>query len=298
MLIAEIGNNHEGSIERAKRLIELAAPHADAVKFQIFRAERLVHPSLPSRVEGHKTQLERMKSLEFTDEQWHELREYCQKLGVEFMATCFDVDTLNTWAPYLKRIKIASGDLTYEALCQAAAATHKPVLLSTGGASHDEIRRAAEIIPTHRLTVLHCVSRYPCVRPALGNIRILQALYPAVGYSCHTPGIDACYAAAVLGAKVIEKHFTDERRAYGDHVHSALPQELAELSRRIKDLAYLMGNERDTADDTLRRGAYARRSITRGEQITDNDIIWLRPNRGRPGPIAQHDYQPMDAVNG
>ncbi len=299
MLIAEVGNNHEGLFSNALRLIDLAAPHCDAVKFQIFRAERLVHPDLPARV-GGGTQLDRLKSLEFSDDQWHDLRRHCEEQGVEFMATCFDVQTLKEWAPHLKRIKISSGDNTYEPLIEAAAATGKPVIVSTGGADRWSLCRIRQIIRPFSLTFLHCVSRYPCTRPGLGWIRDLQEIHDRVGYSCHTPGIEACYAAAVMGALVIEKHFTDERRTYGDHQHSALPQELKELRRRLTELRQLMESDNQPVDYTLKRGTYAARAIRKGESITEESVVWLRPDSGRIAlpSVAERDYQPFEAVHG
>lgn len=297
MLIAEIGNNHEGSLERAFRLIDLAAPHCDAVKFQIFRAETLVHPSLPARV-GNGTQQDRLRSLEFTTEAWFRIKRHCEQQGVEFMATCFDVDLLKLWAPHLKRIKIASGDISYHPLIEAAAATGKPVIVSTGCALDEDLNTLTEIVPDERLTLLHCVSRYPCVRPHLGRMAVLRRRFAHVGYSCHTPGIEACYTAAVLGAEVIEKHFTDERRTYGDHVHSALPQELAELSRKLKDLTLMLDSEATPPDMTLRRGAYAARAIRQGESLDGSNLAWLRPERGSVPSVAGRDYAVMEPVCG
>lgn len=296
MLIAEIGNNHEGLLSNALRLIDLAAPNCDAVKFQIFEAETLVHPSLKARV-GDGTQLERLKKLQFSDAEWFQIIEHCQNLGVEFMATCFSVELLRKWEPHLKRIKIASGDNTYAPLLKAANETGKPVLVSTGGASTEEIHRIKETI--HDLTLLHCVSRYPCTRPGVGRIRVLKALHGSVGYSCHTPGIEACYAAAILGASVIEKHFTDERRTFGDHIHSALPQELKELRQRMSSLIQLLESDKEALDATLRRGAYTAHAIKAGESVTPADLIWLRPGHdSRMMTVADRDYSALEPIGG
>lgn len=298
MLVAEIGNNHEGSFERAKRLIDLAAPHCDAVKFQIFEAAKLVHPSLPSRVPGHRTQIDRMRSLQFDDDQWLALKAHAESRGVEFMATCFDLETLARWIPRLSRLKIASGDITYLPMIDLAAASGKPVIVSTGGATEAEIREVVRRIPS--ATLLHCVSIYPCLRPNLGWIARLKALHTGpVGYSCHTPGIEACAAAALLGAVVIEKHFTDERGPSGDHQHAATPQELAELSRRLFDIPKLMGEHKEMPDFGLRRGPYAACPVRAGETFTDTNTIWLRPaHGGRIPTTAARDYAPMEAIDG
>lgn len=302
-IIAEIGNNHEGSLDKAAHLIKLAAESgADAVKFQIFNADKLVHPSLPSRVKGYATQLERMKSLEFTDVAWMTLYHYAEDCGVEFMATCFDLEILDRWAPRLSRIKIASGDITFIQMIRQAASYGKPILLSTGGASDGDIAQAARWIGTDLLTLLHCVSKYPCIYPNLGRIPLLKSKYGRAGYSCHTPGIDASYAAVCLGATVVEKHFTDANRMIGDHVHSATPSELRVLRDKITHLDRMMGTDIDPIDPTLRRGAYAVKPLEAGQNISDTDYICLRPSFGDmteiTGRKTRKPYGTLEAING
>ncbi len=294
MLIAEIGNNHDGSFNKLLELTYLAKEAGfDYVKYQIFRAEKLVHPSAVSLVPTHKTQLERLKSLEFSEEQWEDIYNYTQEVGIKFLATCFDIETMQAWAPRMDYVKVSSGDLFYPELISCAMLSGKHVLLSTGIGGYHDIANAVRSYNQDNYTLLHCVSTYPCPpRDAnLGVIETLKRHYKHVGYSDHVPGIEAAFCAAVMGAKVIEKHFTDHHRDYGDHLHSANPSEAKRLIERIREFGEMKENRKALNDPifnntSLRRGAYASREIKQDHIITQDDVVYLRPYYGKSQHIG------------
>ncbi len=309
-IIAEIGGNHDGELPHVMELIHAAKDSgADAAKFQAYKAETLVHPdtkALP-QAKGYKKQLQRFKDLEFTADEWHLILDECQRYKIDFLATCFDMDSLHTFAPHMKYIKIASGDLTYQRLLRAAAAHGKPVLLSTGMSRYDEIQKSAQFFSPDRLTVMHCVSLYPCPdREAnLSVIRTLQERYRSVGYSDHTQGVTACIAAAGMGVDVIEKHFTlRPDQDFGDHPLSANPDQFAELVSHTRRLEQMIGGEKPSKEENpkeMRRGAYAARDIEVGEVLSEKDILALRPRNHRDphdlvGTRARKDYKELECL--
>lgn len=326
-IIAEIGNNHDGSEDKAHALINAAAyAGADCVKFQIFRADHLVTPDLPSMV-GEGTQLERMRSLEFTDETWQSLIAHASQKNVHFAASVFDEGLVEKWASALEFIKIASGDITHISLIRAAARTGRPLVISTGVGTRSEIERAIHGLNKDRLTLLHCVSEYPCPpeHAALGRIAELRQIHSRVGYSDHCEGTLACTAAVALGATVIEKHFTDSERGgvesmaiprtgeiihgpppKGDHIHSATMLEFKGLVSRIRQLETMLGSCYTPPSENRRkmmRGAYAARDMAPGEILGEEDIIALRPATQRiPWDVigfrAHDGYNMGDPIDG
>lgn len=292
-VIAEIGGNHNGSPETAYKLVEMAAAAgANAVKFQTYRGETLVHPSvepLPIVKRHYATQLERFKSLELDWAVYERIVAQCGKLGIDFITTPFDLDILHRMAPFMPAIKIASGDLTYVQLIRAAAATGKPVILSTGMATVDEIDAALGDVPAAQRVLLHCASIYP-LPPDQANLRAIPTMsrrWPDVpiGYSDHTVGIEACVAAVALGAAVIEKHFTlDKSQVPGDHVLSADPDDLATMVRFIRNVRRMLGDgvKQPSAGETemgrkMRRGVYAKHALSAGHRLTAGDLLLVRP---------------------
>ena len=193
-IIAEIGGNHGGSPEQAHAMVAAAAKAgANAVKFQSYRAEYLVHPSVeipPSANQPYATQLEKFRALELDWPVYEALFAQCIDLGVDFLTTPFDPDLVTRFAPHMPAVKIASGDLTFRQLVRKAAATGLPVLLSTGASTLEEIHTAAADIPEAQRAILHCVSLYPLPDAAV-NLRAIDTLAEAfpgavVGYSDHT----------------------------------------------------------------------------------------------------------------
>lgn len=308
-IIAEVGGNHDGSLDNALTLVELAKEcGADAVKFQTYSAEKLVHKNevaLPqAQKAGYTTQQERFKDLEFSPEEWERILAKCKDVRIDFLTTPFDIESLNQFKNRMKYIKVASGDLTYHRLLRAIAETGKPVILSTGMARMAEIEESAQFFNRSLLTVMHCVSLYPCpdTEANLGVIDDLKEKFPSVGYSDHTIGNLACIAAVSKGCSVIEKHFTlDNTKEFGDHPLSADPYDMEDLVNQVRRLEKMMFHVKpspleETNKRKLRRGAYTLKPIKTGHVITEKDIIELRPQLGRKphrfvGTRALKDYE-------
>lgn len=294
-ILAEIGNNHNGDFEIAKHLVhEAANAGADGVKFQTFKADRLVHKDLPvaAQVRGaHKTQYERMKSVELKESHHFELKRLADQLDLVFLSTPFDEDSVDFLDELVPAFKIASGDLTNLPLINRAVSKGKPIILSTGMGSEDEIDRALEVIPKGQVILLHCVARYPTpIEEAnLLSIPYLRNKYNIpVGYSDHTIGIDACKIAISLGAVFVEKHFTfDKNQPLGDHKLSMEPDELAQLvyyaprvKRALGSYGKPVGQQEGKNRKIMRRSLYAKTDISEGAIISKDMLTSLRPASG------------------
>ena len=315
-IIAEIGNNHDGNANRLEHLIEAAADAgADAVKFQIFDPDTLVTRDAPAMV-GEGTQIDRLRRLYIPMCDYRDLSGYARQLGLQVVVTFLDVDLLQDGWRIADRLKIASGDITHIELIQAANQTGLPVIVSTGVARDLEIQEALTHLTPGRVTLLHCVSLYPCpIQDAsLGRMQWLRDEHCShVGYSDHCHGIEACVAAAAMGAEVIEKHFTDASRGaldedyhepVGDHVHSATPYQMREMVSRIRQVEQMV-KSCYTAPLEVRkrmmRGAYAAADIARNTTIGMGDMVALRPCEGRTpwqlrGSRAQRDFTIGEAI--
>jgi N,N'-diacetyllegionaminate synthase len=293
-VLAEIGNNHNGDFQTAKSLVEEAVDAgADGVKFQTFNPDLYVERNLPTppHVQGiHKTQYERLKSIQLTRSEYYSLRELADARGIIFSSTPFDiesVDFLNDLVPFFK---IASGDLTNIPLMEHVATKDKPVVLSTGMANDSEIQNAVDIFDRDKLILLHCVALYPTpIEQAnvLGITYLQEKFGLPVGHSDHMIGIGACKVAASLGAVFLEKHFTlDKDQPIGDHKLSSDPKELAQLVQEVREIELMRGIYGKPVDNQkessmiLRRGLYARESIKKGEPFRSDNVVALRPPVG------------------
>ena len=292
-IVAEVGGNHNGSPEAAYRLVEEAAKAgADAVKFQTYHAETLVHPSLepnPIVKKFYNSQLERFRSLELSWEVYDRIVALCAEHHIDFMTTPFDMTILERVAPWMPAIKIASGDLTYHQLITAAARHNKPVLVSTGMSTLDEIDAVTKLLPAQQLLLLHCVSVYPLPdeQANLRAITTMQQRWPhlPIGYSDHTVGEEACVAAVALGAVILEKHFTlDTKQSPGDHSLSLDPAGMASMVKRVRRVERMLGSGVKTVMPgeekmriNMRRGIYAARDIELGEVLKEQDLLFIRP---------------------
>ena len=246
LVIAEIGNNHEGSLERARELVEAAATTgADAVKFQTFRTEHFVHPSDAERY----ARLERFR-LSF--EQFAELAELARARGLLFVSAALDLESARFLAETADAIKIASGDNDFLPLLEVAARAAKPVIISTGLADVEVLDRTVAFVEDARgsrndLALLHCVTAYPAPEDDqnLLAIGLLAERYPGwtIGYSDHTIGLDAAPLAVAARARIIEKHFTLDKQLsdFRDHALSADPGEFTTLVERIRAAERLAG---------------------------------------------------------
>ena len=299
-IIAEAGVNHNGSLELAKRLVRAAAEAGvDAVKFQTFKADTLVSRDAPKAdyqkqtTDAAESQYQMLKKLELSEESHRELKALCAQLGVAFLSTPFDITDI----PFLSALdmpffKVPSGAITDLPYLRAINAQKKPVLLSTGMATEDEVAAALKLLPDCEVTLLHCTTEYPCPYDDV-NLKALQTLQTRfnlpVGYSDHTQGIEVSVAAAALGATVIEKHFTLDRTMEGpDHKASLEPSELKTLVTSVRHVTDALSGdgtktpvkaERAIAS-VARKSIVAKRAIAAGEVFSTDNLATMRPGTG------------------
>lgn len=305
IIIAEAGVNHNGDIELAKKLIDVAADAGvDYVKFQTFIAEKNISAAAPkasyqdANYGEQDSQLEMVRKYELSREDHLELISHCEAKGVKFFSTAFDLESIDLLEEFnIPLYKIPSGEITSLPYLKKIASLKKPVILSTGMASLAEIEGAMNImidggVPREKIVILHCNTEYPTPMsdvnlPAMLTIR--DAFKVNVGYSDHTLGIEVPIAAVALGAKVIEKHFTLDRTLPGpDHAASLEPTELKAMVNAIRNIELaISGNGlKEPSKSELKNKAIARKSIhlskdlSAGHILTDNDLIALRPGDG------------------
>ena len=309
-IIAEAGVNHNGNLDLARKLVDAAvAAGAEAVKFQTFNADRLVTREAPKtgyqiRATGYAgTQYEMLKHLELTEEDHRSLIAHCERRGVLFLSTPFDEESSDFLESLeLPAFKLPSGELTNLPFLAHVARKGKPVILSTGMATLQEVDAAVEIFArsgNNRLVLLQCVSEYPA-DPAETNLRAMASMRSSfgfpVGFSDHTIGIAAAITAAALGACVVEKHFTLDREMPGpDHRASLEPEELAEMVRgiRVAESALGDGEKRPGAGEAAtaraaRKSLVAACDISAGTVLGPEHIAVKRPGTGMsPGMRAR-----------
>jgi N,N'-diacetyllegionaminate synthase len=301
-IIAEAGVNHNGDLALAKQLV-LAAKDAgaNAVKFQTFQAKHLVTANAPqadyqARNSGKtESQFDMLKRLELPLEAFAELSGYCQELGIMFMSTAFDEESADFLAKLgMSIFKIPSGELTNIPLLRHIARFGKPMIVSTGMGTIDEIKEAVEAIRAagnDDITVLHCVTDYP-TPPEQVNLRamhvIRNALGVPIGYSDHSMGIEASVIAVAAGAKVIEKHFTLDCNLPGpDHKASIEPKDLGGMVRGIRKVEVLLGSGKKQPNEAelaiakvVRRSVVAANDLKAGDTITSDMVRLRRPGTG------------------
>lgn len=304
MVIAEAGVNHNGNLEIALRLVDAAAEaDADVIKFQTFKAEEVISPVAPKAAYQVRTtgaaesQLEMVRKLELPPAAFATIDRHCRERGLLFLSTPFDrgsVDLLQNLN--IAAFKIPSGEVTNLPFLTYVAKQRKPVILSTGMSTLDEVAAAVEAVlaaGTGELALLHCVSNYPALASSV-NLRAMKTLEQRfgvpVGYSDHTEGIEISLAAAALGACIVEKHFTLDRTLPGpDHRASLEPRELAVLVRGVRTIESALGDGRKVpAAEELNTAAVARRSLVAvrdlaaGTILTEENIAIRRPGTGLP----------------
>lgn len=301
LVVAEIGNNHEGDRAAAERLVrEAAAAGADAVKFQVFRTEYFVS----SRDEAR---FARLQSFELPFETFADLGELARSLGLLFIATPLDLESARFLMPRVDALKIASADNDFFPLLELAASSGCPLIVSAGLADLEQIARTKRAIEagwdragvaaaSRQLAILHCVTSYPAPESDvhLASIELLaRDLECTIGYSDHTLGIDACVAAVAAGARIIEKHFTLDKAysAFRDHQLSADPPELRQLVAAVRRAALLRGRPEKVLRPSeaahaqaVRRSIAAAADLPSGHEVALSDLMWIRPGTGlRPG---------------
>lgn len=303
-IVAEAGVNHNGDLDMALRLVEVAAEAgADAVKFQTFKAESLVTPSAAKadyqmRTTGaEESQLDMIRPLELSPGMHRSLIDRCREMNILFLSSPFDEGSADLLEDLgVAAFKIPSGEITNLPLLTHIARKGKPMIVSTGMADLSEVETAVRTIEAednHDVVLLQCVSNYPA-EPADANLRAMNTMAMAfqlpVGYSDHTVGTEVTLAAVAMGACVIEKHFTLDRNLSGpDHLASSEPEELTALVQRIRvvELALGHGRKEPAASEAntaamARKSLVAARDIEVGSVLTGELIAIKRPGTGLP----------------
>lgn len=325
-IIAEAGVNHNGSIENAKRLIEKAKESgADAVKFQTFKAEKVMS-RYAEKAEYQKqstgadeTQLDMVKKLELSFDEFNMLKNYCDKVGIRFMSTPFDHDSIEFLDKLGMEIwKIPSGEITNLPYLIRIAQLKKPVILSTGMSTMEDINNAIVVLKENgvgELTVLHCTTEYPTPFTDVNlkaMLSIKEKFNVNVGYSDHTKGIEVPIAASALGALVIEKHFTLDNTMEGpDHKASLEPDELKKMVDSIRHIELALGSGvKEPAKSEIknmkiaRKSIIAKKGIKAGEAFTEENLTVKRPGNGISpmkwfeviGEIAVRDFEEDELI--
>ena len=304
LIIAEAGVNHNGSMESAKSLIDVATKaDADYVKFQTFKAESVVTQNAEkanyqkSLTESNESHYMMLKKLELDRFAHAKLIHYCEQKNIQFLSTAFDHDSIDLLAELnIPLYKIPSGEITNLPYLRHIGGMGKPVIMSTGMATLEEVRTALNILlesgaEKDQITILHCNTEYPTPiedvnLKAMHTIR--DELGVAIGYSDHTQGIEIAVAAVALGATVIEKHFTLDRTLPGpDHRASLEPNELKAMVKSIRNIERAMGNGIKQPSPSeiknisiVRKSIVAKRIIKKGDLFTNDNLTVKRPGNG------------------
>jgi N-acetylneuraminate synthase len=300
-IVAEAGVNHNGKLDFAKKLVDAAVTaRADAVKFQTFIAEGVVTSGTEiadyarNNIGKNMKQIDMLKNYELDYDDFIILKEYCDKKHIIFLSSPHSFDAIDFLQDLVPAYKFGSGDLTNIPALQYAAKKNKPLILGTGMATLEEVKsaiRAIYSIDNNQIVVLHCTTSYPCPYEDV-NLRAMmtmqQQLDCLVGYSDHTLGLLVPPLAVTLGATIIEKHFTLDKKLSGpDHKASLEPDELAEMIRQIRDVEKILGssekkpteNEK-TIMKSVRKSIVARKNIIKDEIIKKEMLMIKRPGNG------------------
>ena len=288
LLIAEIGNNHEGNFKVAKKLILLAKKNgADAVKFQYITPHKLY-------AKNDKKNINKLNKICLNINEFKKLKKYADELKIIFLCSVFDFTNLKEVYRYLPAIKVPSGDNNNLKIIKELLSLKKPILFSTGMTNLIILKKILKEINKNKFfnkknfCLMHCVSSYPLLDSDvnMNALTSLKKLGYEIGYSDHTIGIDACIVAASMGARVIEKHFTLSHNysSFRDHQLSANPKELSDLSKKLTRINNIRGTDSKiiTRNElknikSFRRGAYASSNLSIGKKIDYSDITFLRP---------------------
>lgn len=297
-IIAEIGGNHEGNFEYAKKLLlDAAKTGCHAIKYQVYEGDKIV-----SKVEGADRN-KHFKKFELSNEQYKELINMAEENNMLFCASFWDPEAVDYFDPFVKFHKIGGGDFTNLPIIEQIAKKNKPILLSTAMSNLEEIKETVAFIDkvnpdlrkNNKIALLQCVAMYGDPKDEYANllsIKVLQDTFPdiEIGYSDHTKGTYACELAIAMGSSIIEKHFTDNKdQEFRDHHLSANPEEMKYLVQKSKQIKILHGkNEKkpiDTVEDKerikqFRRAVYLKQDIPAGTILTKENLTTLRPNVG------------------
>ncbi|MBM7552589.1 N-acetylneuraminate synthase family protein [Thalassobacillus pellis] len=297
-IIAEIGVNHNGSMELAEKLIQKAKnAGADAVKFQSFKADNLVSEQGEladyQKKAGFKNQKDMLAQYQLTKEEFIRLKKVCEQYNITFLSTPFDNESAHELDSIgVDAFKVGSGDLTHFPLLEQLASYGKPLIISTGMATIDQIKRAVEFLPDDaEISLLHCTSAYPAPYEELhlNAIKVFRENFNCIiGYSDHSMGLEIPWAVTSLGYKILEKHFTLDREMDGpDHKASLTPDEFSDMVKGIRNIEKALGKELKqitpaeiNTKKVVRRGIYANKALRKGHIITKEDLYYLRPVQG------------------
>ena len=310
-IIAEAGVNHNGDLALARKLVEAAhAAGADAVKFQTFKTEKILtlNTSMAAyqteNLSSKQTQFQMVKALELSYSNFADLKDHAESIGIDFLSTPDDEDSLDFLADELDmpRIKIGSGEVTNLPFLRKIAAKQKPMILSTGMSTLGEVERAVRLIRAinaQELFLLHCTTNYPCP-PEEVNLRAMHTLKQAfqfkVGYSDHTVGSEVPVAAVALGAELIEKHLTLDKNMNGpDHRASLDPAEFREMVRQIRAIEQALGDgvkwpnpSEEKIKPLVRRRVVAALDLPQGTIVNWDHLSFKRANEGIYVDQAEH----------
>jgi N,N'-diacetyllegionaminate synthase len=302
LVVAEIGNNHEGDFEVAKTMVQRAADcGVDAVKFQTFQTRFFVS-------NRDQVRYERLLRFELPFSAWEKLHRVAKDLGLLFFSTPLDLKSAEFLESLADCYKIASGDNNFFPLLAQIAKTGKPVIMSSGLSDLNQVKKSKYFIEDQwtrngilqQLAVLHCVSSYP-VPDEQANLAAIpylkRELGCTIGYSDHTLGLAACTIAIALGARIIEKHFTLDKNYsdFRDHQLAADPKDMTELVAQSKRIPLMIGKSAKIVQpcevemvQAIRRSIAAGADLSRGHMLTWEDLIWLRPAQGLPPGEEKH----------
>jgi len=301
--MADIASNHDGDLKRAKKLISLARESgADGAKFQHFTADKIVSKygfeklgkQLSHQSKWPKSVYEVYKETSIPGEWTEELKRHCDREGIDFLSSPYDMDSIELLDKYVSVYKIGSGDITWREILIALSKTGKPLILSTGASTLEDVNRAVDtILPINKqIAILQCNTNYTGTREnfkyvSLNVIKLYRRLYPefVIGLSDHTPYHAAVLGAITLGARIIEKHFTDDNNRSGpDHAFSMNPAAWKEMVSRSRELEFSFGNKEKVVEENeketvvlQRRCIRAAVSLKSGDIITRQKLSVLRP---------------------
>lgn len=326
IIIAEAGVNHNGDPALAKQMVDVAKnAGVDYIKFQTFIPRELVTGDAEKadyqkrETGGNDSQLQMLKKLALPDEAFWELREYCDAVGIGFLSTPFDLNSIDFLAGLnMDYWKVPSGEITDLPYLEKIAETGKRVILSTGMSGMDEIAAALDVLErkgSGEITLLHCNTEYPTPFADVNLLAMKEMgdrFHRSVGYSDHTLGIEVPIAAVALGAKVIEKHFTLDQTMEGpDHKASLMPGKLKEMVQAVRNIETALGDgrKRCSASETnnmrtVRKSIVAAVKIKKGELFTEENVTTKRPGDGLSpmrwheliGKRARRDYWPDELI--
>jgi|MDTA01.1.fsa_nt_gb N,N'-diacetyllegionaminate synthase len=329
LIIAEAGVNHNGKLNNARELVNIAvAANADFIKFQIFNTEELVKIDAPRakyqiiNSKKNESHYEMLKKLELDEHEFRKIINYCKQKKIKFLASIFSINLLLLVKKFqLKYIKIPSGEITNAPLLEEIGKLKKTIFLSTGMSNIKEIREAVNILiksgtKKNKIYVLQCNTEYPTPKKDI-NLNAMNTIKKnlriKVGFSDHSTGKIAGIAAAVMGAEIIEKHITIDKKMKGpDHKASMNKREFVDYVNSIRDVDLILGKKNKTTTSSerknlkiARRSIYAKRDITVGQTIMQDDLIMLRPNIGVSpmkykkvvGKKAKKNYKKHDLIS-